>query len=230
MEGAIVFKIRSAFCLILFLGIAAPALFAQQFTTQEVLAQLDKKAAAFKVLETDVSHSQTVEGHKHPSKAGKIYVKTAKDGPRFFWDVTEPKERMKILIDKGELKTYFPNTNSYYPSKKVDPKGEMLQLLLLGFGVPSATITKNYSAAVTGQEAVGSVQAVVLDLTSISSLTAKYPKITLWLNPQTWTPVRTRVTEKSRDYADFNYSNIRLNGSFSDSVFNLKIPGDAKRQ
>jgi outer membrane lipoprotein-sorting protein len=69
----------------------------------------------------------------------------------------------------------------------------------------------------------------VLELASISALAAKFPKVTLWLDPQTWTPVQTRITEKSGDYVDFRYSNVRLNKNLSDSVFKLKIPSNAKK-
>ena len=222
-------KVVHALCLVVALGVGASSAFAQEYTTAQVLAKLDEKAKVFSSLEAPVAHTQVVEGAKHPTKQGKIFIKMVKGVPRFFWDVTDPKERMRILIDKGEVKVYSPTSNSY-TSKKVDPNSEMLQLLLIGFGVPSATLTKNYNAAVKASETVNGVQAVVLELTSISPLTARFPKITLWLDPKTWTPMRTRVTEKSKDTTDFDYSNIRLNKDVKDSVFNLKIPGNATKQ
>lgn len=211
-------------------GLTSVAL-AQELTTTQVLAKLDEKAKVFKSLESSITNTQVVYGMKQPTKSGKIFIKkTADSASRFLWDVTQPKEeRMTVLIDKGQGTAYFRNSNSY-SRRPVDPKGEVLQLLLIGFGVPSATLTRNYKPEVKGREAVGSVQAVVLDLVSVSTLTSRFPKLTLWLDPQTWTPVQTRITEKSGDYTDFGYSNIRLNKNVSDSVFNLKIPSNATRQ
>jgi outer membrane lipoprotein-sorting protein len=217
-------------CTVLALGSLAPAAQAQEFTRAQVLAQLDEKAKVFKSLETSISNTQVVYDFKYPTQSGKFFIKVTNSVPRFLWDITQPKEeRKKVLIDKGQGTLYFPNSNTYR-QQPVDPKGEVLQLLMIGFGVPSSTLTRNYKAEAKGREKIGDVQAVVLELTSISALTAKFPKLTLWLDPQTWTPVQTRITEKSGDFTDFRYSNIRLNKNLSDSVFNLKIPGDAKKQ
>jgi outer membrane lipoprotein-sorting protein len=230
MEGEVMPKLFRTFGWIVLLGTAASTAFGQEFTAAQVLAKLDEKAKVFSALEASVAHTQTVARLKHPTSKGKIYIKVAKGVPRYFWDVSEPKqERMKILIDKGELKAYFPTSNSYR-IEKANPNSEELQLLLIGFGVRSATLSKNYTAAVAGRETVGAVQAIVLELTSISTLTTRFPKVTLWLDPQTWTPVRTRVTEVSKDFTDFNYSEIRLNKGVSDSKFSLKIPSNATKQ
>ncbi len=217
-------------CTILTLGSLAPAALAQEFTTAQVLAKLDEKAKVFKSLEASISNTQVVYDVKGPTQSGKIFIKVTNSVPRFLWDITQPKEERKIfLIDKGQGTGYFPNTN-VYSQRAVDPKGETLQLLLIGFGVPSSTLIKNYNAEMKGREKIGEVQAVVLELASISALAAKFPKVTLWLDPQTWTPVQTRITEKSGDYVDFRYSNVRLNKNLSDSVFKLKIPSNAKKQ
>jgi outer membrane lipoprotein-sorting protein len=223
-------KLFRTVCWIVLLGTAASTAFGQEFTAAQVLAKLDEKAKVFSSLEASVAHTQTVARLKHPTSKGKIYIKVAKGVPRYFWDVTEPKqERLRALIDKGQATLYFPNTNSYQ-RQKADANSEELQLLLIGFGVPSGTLKKNYIAEVKGREAVGDVNAVVLELTSISALTARFSKITLWLDPMAWTPVRTRVTEASKDYTDFNYSEIRLNKGVSDSKFSLKIPSNATKQ
>jgi outer membrane lipoprotein-sorting protein len=78
------------------------------------------------------------------------------------------------------------------------------------------------------RQTVGNVQAVVLELKSTTAASAKYPKIIVYLDPQTWTPLRTRVIEKGAreqsNYNDFDYSNIKLNKGVSDSVFKLNIP------
>ena len=92
-----------ATCLILALGLLASDAFAQEFTTAEVLARLDEKAKVFSSLETSVSHTQYRDGLKFPTEAGKIYIKMSK-APRFFWNVTDPREPKQFLINSGELK------------------------------------------------------------------------------------------------------------------------------
>jgi len=214
-------------CLLVLVGIAAPV-FAQEFTTAQVLAKLDEKAKAFSALEADLSSAQVVADVKAPPKSGKLSIKMASGKPRLLWDVTEPKgERMTVLIDKGLATAYFRDDKTV-KRNPVDENSDVLQLLVLGFGVPAATINKNYSAEVKGRQSVESIQAVLLELRSMTTATARFPRITLYLDPQTWSPIRTRVYERSGDYNDYMYSNIKLNKGVQDSVFNLKIPSNIK--
>jgi outer membrane lipoprotein-sorting protein len=106
-----------------------------------------------------------------------------------------------------------------------------LQLLLTGFGVPAATLNQFYKPQVTGRETVDGVSTVVLDLTSTSPATGDVRKVTLWLDPKTWTPVQTRATQKAKgDYVDFKFSNAKVNKGVSDSTFKVNIPKNATKQ
>jgi outer membrane lipoprotein-sorting protein len=220
-----------AFCMILALATAPTATLAQQqMTTEQVLAKLDEKAKVFNSLEASLAKQQVVYGVKQPLQSGKIYIKMVNSVPRISVDITSPKqEAMTALIKDGTATVYFRAQNGYRQGK-VDPKSDVQQLLLIGFGVSSTTLSKVYKPEAKGLEAIEGVQAQVLELNSISSATGGYAKITLWLDPETWTPVQTRVTERSKDYTDFKYSKIKLNKGVSDSVFNLRIPAGAKKQ
>jgi len=223
-------KTFSAFFLILLAGIVSPV-FAQEFTTAQVLAKLDEKAKAFTSLEATLSNLEVEVGIKAPLQVGKVYIKMDKSIPRLLWDITEPKgQRMTVLIDNGMLTSYSKDTGNVH-KQPIEQNTELLQLLVIGFGVPSGTLSKNYTAEAKGTQPEGNTQAVVLELKSATAATAKYPKLTLFLDPQTWTPLRTRVTEKgatASDYHDFMYSNVKLNKGVSDSVFKLDIPNKTK--
>jgi outer membrane lipoprotein-sorting protein len=204
--------------------------FAQQPTTEQVLAKLDEKAKVFTSLETSVVREEFVVGTK-TSEKGKMYLKSTKNGaPYALIDISEPKARAtKGLVKDGSATLYSVSTNTYR-RQKVDPKNDQFQLLLIGFGVPSSTIKKFYTPAVTGQETIDKVRAVVLELTPVTPQSSKFAKITLWLDPGTWTPVQTRLTEISKDYFDFRYSNVKLNKGVSDSIFKIDLPKNAKQQ
>jgi outer membrane lipoprotein-sorting protein len=226
-------KTFSAFVLLLLAGSISPV-FAQEFTTAQVLAKLDEKAKAFTTLEASLTNVQVVEEIKATPQVGKLYIKMANSVPRLLWDITEPKgQRMTILIDNGML-TSLSRENGAVKRYPIQQNQDLLQLLVIGFGISSSTLNKNYSAEAKGRQAVGDIQAVVLELKSITAATAKYPKITLFLDPQTWTPLRTRVVEKGAkeqsDYNDFNYSNIKLNKGVADSTFKLNIPSGSKEK
>ena len=205
------------------MALAVPAI-AQEFTTAQVLAKLDEKAKAFTSLEATLSSNQYLSDVKTPTQSGKVFIKMESGKPRLLWEVTEPKtDRMTVLIDKGFATAYFRDRKDVKRSP-VDSNSDVYQLLVLGFGVPVSTIQRNYTAEAKGRQTVGSVQAVVLELKSITAATSKFPKVTLFLDPQTWTSIRTRVTERSGDYTDYGFSDVKLGKNVSDSVFNVKIP------
>ena len=166
-------------------------------------------------------------GVKNPEAAGKIYMKKASGASRVLYDITSPaKERMTVLIEKGTGTVFYKNTNQY---RTGSASNETTDFLLLGFGAGSDVFSKSYAPEYKGREAMGGVQAAVLELTARAD-TAKFRKITLWLDPSTWTPVQTRVTEGSKSFTDFRYSNVKLNRGVADSVFKLDIPKDARKQ
>jgi outer membrane lipoprotein-sorting protein len=224
-------KIISAVCLILWTGVFS-AVFAQD-TTAQVLSKLDEKAKVFTSLEATLTNAQVVADTKATPQSGKLYIKMdkASSTPRLLWDITEPKnDQTAYLIDKGGL-VAFNRSKKTVTRKPVGSNSDMLQLLVMGFGVSSSTLTKNYKAEAKPRVAVNGVQTVPLELQSITEATAKFPRITLYLDPQTWTPVRTRVVEKGAiagDYVDFGYSNTKLNKGVADSVFKLKLPNNSK--
>jgi outer membrane lipoprotein-sorting protein len=215
--------------LLLTLAVASLA-FAQEPTTNDILANLDKNAKAFTSLEASIERAQVVAKFAHPAEQGKIYIKMADGASRIFMEITKPKELSKtLLLDKGKGTAYFPSTNTYM-EKSFDPKNDELSLLLIGFGTPTAILTKTYTAESRGRETLNGVRTVVLELTSIGKVSGPYSKIVLWLDTETWTPTQTRLVETPNTYTDVKYSNVRLNRGVSDTVFRPNVPKDAKRQ
>jgi outer membrane lipoprotein-sorting protein len=216
---------------VLVLVIASSVVSAQELTTAEVLSKMDEKAKAFKTLEASISRARVERGFRQPVESGKILMKVASSAaPRILLDITMPANLAKtVLISNGvgELLDRRANT---YQTKKVDANSDVLQLLLIGFGVPSAQLAKDYKAQVKGREAVDGEQTVVLELTSASTRTEKYPKVTLWLDSKTWTPVQTRLEEPTKAYTDVKYSSVKLNQNIADSKFKISVPKDAQRQ
>jgi outer membrane lipoprotein-sorting protein len=219
-------KLSFSFVLLLFLS--APRLFAQEFTTAQILAKLDEKAKVFTSVQASLKNLGTNYGVVQPEQSGKLTISRPKDAPRIFFEITEP-TKAKVLIDKGKGTMYYPDDNTYR-DMDVDSKGDALQFLLIGFGATADTINKGYKAEAKGRQMMGSVNAVVLDLTSISKSTEKFPMLKLWLDPQTWTPIQTRVGQSAKTYNDYKYSSVQLNRSIPESVFDLKMKKNAKKQ
>ena len=207
---------------------AVVPLFGQSFTTEQILAKLDEKAKVFTSMQASVKHQANTYGTPLPEESGTIAMTSSKGDLRVMFDIKQP-TLVKASIVNGRAVRYFVADNTYN-EMKVDPKNELLSFLLLGFGTPVATIQKGYKAEAKGTEKIGSVNAAVLALTSISDSTAEYPLITLWLDPATWTPVQMRVGTNSKKYHDYRYSSVKLNAKISDSVFDVKMRSGAKKQ
>jgi outer membrane lipoprotein-sorting protein len=202
---------------------------AQELSTKQVVDNMDQRAKMFSSLDASVSRTFTEYGVKAEDETGRIYMKKASPSHRIFYDVTAPAANRKtVLIDKGIGTIYFRNTNSYR-TQPVGSANEVTELLMIGFGAGSETFGKSYSPAYKGRETLNGVQTVVLEL-SAKDQSAQFRTITLWLDPSTWTPLQTRVSQSSKTYSDFKYSNVRLNRGVADSVFKLDIPSGATKQ
>jgi outer membrane lipoprotein-sorting protein len=218
-------RAASAICIVLSLIFVPRVFLSQELTTAQVLSRLDEKAKAFKSLEASISQGQVLSGAKTPVETGKIYMKPGKTAPMVLLDIATPKKKTALVKD-GELKYYDHAVNGYREGK-ADPKSNLFQLLLIGFGSSSETLKKYYTPQLTGRETIDGIATAVLELTSISNQTGDFKKITLWLDTKTWVPVQLRLTEKGNDTTDFKYSKVRLNKGLSDSVFKLNIPKNA---
>jgi outer membrane lipoprotein-sorting protein len=220
-------RLARALCIIL---TVASASFAQALTSDQILAKLDEKAKAFQTFEASVVMTQVFSDVKAPSESGKIYMKQGKAAPRVFLDITSPARSVKkAWVQDGKAVMYNRPQNSYQ-EYRVDPNSNTFQLLLTGLGVPAATLKKHYVPEVKSRETIDGVATEVLDLPLQATQTGQIKKITLWLDPKTWSPVQIRITMKGNDTTEYKYSNVRLNKGISDSVFKLNIPKDAVKQ
>jgi outer membrane lipoprotein-sorting protein len=216
----------------LLLLICVSAASAQELTTKSVLEKMDKQAASFTSLQANVTQQYTSYGVKAPEVSGPFYMQSVNGEPRVFYDMTTPPDQaMRVLIDKGKALAYTPRTKGK-SERAVDRNSEVLTYLLIGFGSPSSSFTKGYKPEYKGRETIGSVSTAVLELTSISATTRNFPKVVLWLDPKTWTPVKVRLYEVAKDsFKDFTYSSVRLNSMTKkdESIFDSKnVFKDAK--
>jgi outer membrane lipoprotein-sorting protein len=218
---------RFAVCLGLIACFAVPYTFAQEFTTEQVMAKLDEKAKVFTSVQSSLETQTFVRGEGTTPESGTFAMAVSKGVPRVMMDILKPKP-LKTLVDDGKITRYDVDRNTYQ-EVKFDPKNELLQLLMIGFGTPSATIKKSYNPVVKGTEPMGGKNAVLLELTSTTKETSEYSVIRLWLDPQTWTPLQTRVMQTERKYNDFRFSNPQLNKSVPSSAFDLKKKPGAKK-
>jgi len=220
-------RIVGALCIILTL---AGSSFAQALTADQILAKLDEKAKVFQTFEASFAMVQVLSEVKTQPESGKIYMKAGKAAPMVMLDVTTPARAVKKVWVRDSKAVIYNRPQNTYQEYKVGPNSSAFDLLLTGLGVSAQTMKKHYNPQAKGREMIDGVTAEVLDLTLLPSEPGPFKKVTLWLDPKTWTPVQIRLTEKSSNITEYKYSSVRLNKGLSDSVFKIDIPKGAVKQ
>jgi outer membrane lipoprotein-sorting protein len=205
-----------------------PNVFAQTYTSDQVLAKMDEKAKSFKSLEAsvEVKSKQELTGSED-TDSGKVFLQATGKSARVKMELTEPKARRRFaLVDKGLAQMYVPSQKNLQEGKVKDDNQSLL--LLLGFGVTSDRIKAAYNVGAAKQESFNKAPVTMLELTPKQLKGATYKSIVLWISHTDWTPVKIQLYDGTLT-TSFTYKEKKLNKSLSDSIFKLDIPKDVKR-
>jgi len=122
-----------------------------------------------------------------------------------------------------QVDVYGPNTFGKL-GKQVD------QLLLLGIGVSSSDLRRDFTITAGGTESIGGRPTTRLELIpKDKDLKKQAEKIELWIPEGDSVPLQSKVTRTSGDYDQILYSDIQMNPTLPDSAFELNVPADVKR-
>jgi outer membrane lipoprotein-sorting protein len=131
------------------------------------------------------------------------------------------------------VETYYPNAKhvDVYDAGKFGKLGKQAdQLMLLGIGVSSADLRRDFEISASGAETVGGKPTTRLELIpKDKDLKKRAEKIELWIPEGQGIPVQSRVTLDSGNYDQYVYSDMQMNPALPDSAFELKVPSDVKR-
>jgi outer membrane lipoprotein-sorting protein len=131
------------------------------------------------------------------------------------------------------VEDYLPEAKrvEVYDAGKFGKMGKQVdQLLLLGIGVSSADMRRDFDISLGGTEAIDGKPTSRLELIpKDKDLKKQADKIELWIPEGGSIPLQSKVTLTSGNYDQANYSDIQMNPDLPDSAFELKVPPDAKR-
>jgi len=131
------------------------------------------------------------------------------------------------------VEDYFPEAKlvQVYDAGKFGKMGKQVdQLLLIGIGVPSADLRRDFDITISGTETIGGKLTTRLELIPKDKDLKKHAeKIELWIPEGESIPLQSKVTLTSGNYDQVNYSDVQVNPSLPDSAFDLKLPPDVKR-
>jgi len=196
-------------------------------------ARIDKAAADFKALTTDVkrtSHTDILS--ENDVESGTMAVKRSKPHElRALVNLTQPDQK-QVELNGKTVQVYYPKSNTVQ-YVNLDKRAAALkdQLLLLGFGGTSADIQSAYRVQAGGPETIDGQKTVRLiltpkDPTALGDITG----IELWISDATGMAVQQKFNQRGKDYIIATYSNMKLVPSLPDSAVKLNIPKDAHRE
>lgn len=132
------------------------------------------------------------------------------------------------------VENYYPDAKlvEVYDASKFGKMGKQVdQLLLVGIGVPSADLRRDFEISAGGAEVINGKPTTRIQLIpKDSDLKKQAEKIEMWVPDGESVPIQVKVTRTSGDYNEALYSDIQLNPPLPDSAFELKLPPDVKRK
>jgi len=217
---------KRAFCCLSLVWLLAISANAQTtYTLDQVFAKMDEVAKTFRSVQADIERTHvTVLVNDKDVASGKFYYEKRGNEPRVKMELTKPMPQL-LLVDKGKLQLYTPNTKQLQEASIGDHKDLLEMFMALGFGQSSQELKKNFDVTAGGEESLDGKKTTVLDLKPKHS---GIKAVRMWMDEQKWVSAQLRVTENTGDYFLIKYSGVKLNAAIPESVFDLKLPKDIR--
>src|SRR5215831_15063753 len=217
---------KRAFCCLSLVWLLAISANAQTtYTLDQVFAKMDEVAKTFRSVQADIERTHvTILVNDKDVASGKFYYEKRGNEPRVKMELTKPMPQL-LLVDKGKLQLYTPNTKQLQEGSLGDHKDLLEMFMALGFGQSSQELKKNFDVTAGGEESLDGKKTTILDLKPKHS---GIKAVRMWMDEQKWVSAQLRVTENTGDYFLIKYANSKLNAAIPESVFDLKLPKDIR--
>jgi outer membrane lipoprotein-sorting protein len=200
-----------------------------KWTTDSVLAMMDRSAKDFRSLTADLENIKYTAVVKDTStETGQIWVR---HDQKMRIEITKPEPRT-MLRTGNSLFLYNPKLNRV-EEYDLGKNGSMVdQYARLGFGTRSEDLKKSYEVNVTGEEEVDHKKTVVMELTPKSEqMRSQVTKVQMWVDEASWLPIQQKFFETGAgDYILFHYTNMMKNLKINESEFKQNWPKNASHE
>jgi outer membrane lipoprotein-sorting protein len=215
-------KILGGFCAFLWLVPVAQS--QGKYTLDQIFAKMDEVQKTFRSAAADIERTHvTVLVNDKDVSFGKFYYTRRGKEPRLKLELLSPMMQY-LLIDKGKLQLYTPKLKQVQEAPIAGHQDKVELFMSLGFGQSSQDLKSNFDVSIVADDVIDGKKTSVLELRPKN--TGMFKSVRLWLDQEKWVASQIRSTENSGDYGVFKFSNVKVNGGFSDSVFDLKMPKD----
>jgi outer membrane lipoprotein-sorting protein len=199
----------------------------------DILARMDQSARNFKTFSAKIKRIEYTKVLNDKDETdGARRLKRA-NGQTIGMVEFYGKNPQTIRLSGKTAEIYSPNAKQVdvYDASKFGKMGKQVdQLLLLGIGVTSADLRRDFTITAGGTESVGGRPTTRLELIpKDKDLRKQAEKIELWIPEGDSVPLQSKVTRTSGDYDQVLYSDIQMNPTLPDSAFELNVPPGVKR-
>jgi outer membrane lipoprotein-sorting protein len=198
------------------------------FSLEEVLDRMARTGLELKSLEAALEQTRTVSfTGSRSTQVGRIYFSIDGGESRIRVSITQPGAR-EVLVAGGEARSYVPNVNQLTVFD-LGERRDVAEYFMLGFGPGNARLRDEYAVTLAGVETIDGVPTSILELEPRSErVAAMFPTIRLWVDHESWMPVRSRINEPNGDHQIVEYSDVETNDSIPESRFELDLPSDVQ--
>ncbi len=211
-------------CLVLFCaGIASAQ---ETYSLEEVLGNMERAGRDFRGLEARLEQDRVnVLVDDHSLSSGKVYLARRGNDSLLRMTLAEPAPQ-DTLIARGKAQIYSSRINQVQEFDLGENRN-IAEYLLVGFGASKADMLEYYDITLVDEEIIDGIATSVIDLVPKSDrVAALFATIRLWMDQERWIPINSRTTEPGGNYIVRKLSDLTINGSIPDSVFELDLPKD----
>lgn len=199
----------------------------------DILARMDQSARNFKIFSAKIKRTQftKVLSEKEESD-GARRLKRA-NGQTIGMVEFFGKNRQIVRFAGKTVEVYYPDAKrvEVYDASKFGKLGKQVdQLLMLGIGVSSSDLRRDFNISAGGTESIDGKPTTRIELSpKDNDLKKQVVKIDLWIPDGDSIPLQSKVTMTSGDYDQAKYSDVQMNPTLPDSAFELNVPADVRR-
>ena len=212
--------------------LALTASFLSAESLQDVLRRMDQSAKTFRSLSADVHKTDYTAVYDETTVEDGTFKMMKRAKTAVLLAEFRGRDPRKLRIAGNKVEYYHPKANSVdeYDARKFTKSVD--QILLVGFGVSSADLQKDYDISAGGSETIDGRKTTRLDMTPKSAERKKvFNMVQLWIPEDQGNPIQEKRLsgKENKDYNLLQFSNVKINPALPDSDFELNLPAGVKR-
>jgi outer membrane lipoprotein-sorting protein len=215
---------------VLLIGLAAGG---RAESLNDILSRMDQSAVSLRTFSAKMKRTEYTKVLNDKEESDGLRLVKRANGQTIGIVQFFGKNPQTVRLAGKTVEVYYPDAKrvEVYDAGKFGKIGKQVdQLLLLGIGVRSADLRRDFDITAGGTETINGKQTTRIQLIpKDNELKKQAEKIEMWVPDGESVPIQVKVTRTSGDYNQAIYSDVQMNPALPDSAFELKTPADVKR-